>query len=65
MRIISATQNKHKLEEIYAIIKNYNMELVTLETAGYEPVEIEENGKTCDCSWKNSNWPGRSFRQYR
>lgn len=48
MRIISATQNKHKLEEIYAIIKNYNMELVTLETAGYEPVEIEENGKTCE-----------------
>ena len=51
MRIISATQNKHKLEEIYAIIKNYDMELVTLENAGFEPLEIEENGKTCE---KNS-----------
>ena len=48
MRIISATQNKHKLEEIYAIIKNYDMELVTLENAGFEPLEIEENGKTCE-----------------
>lgn len=48
MRVISATQNKHKLEEIYAIIKNYNMELITLEAAGYKSVEIEENGKTCE-----------------
>lgn len=48
MRIISATQNKHKLEEIYAIIKNYNMELITLEAAGYKSVEIEENGNTCE-----------------
>jgi len=48
MKIIAATQNKHKLEEIYSIIKNFDMELITLKDAGFGAVDVEENGKTCE-----------------
>ncbi|MDO5331575.1 MAG: RdgB/HAM1 family non-canonical purine NTP pyrophosphatase [Bacillota bacterium] len=61
MRIISATQNKHKLEEIYAIIKNYDMELFSLEDAGFSPIEVEENGKTCE---ENSLIKAKAICQY-
>lgn len=47
MRIIAATQNVHKLEEIYAIIKDFDMELVSQKEAGLD-VDVEENGTTCE-----------------
>ena len=47
MRIIAATQNAHKLEEIYAIIKDFDMELVSKKEAGFD-VDVEENGTTCE-----------------
>ncbi len=47
MRIIAATQNAHKLEEIYAIIKDFDMELVSQKEAGFD-VEVDENGTTCE-----------------
>ena len=47
MRIIAATQNAHKLEEIYAIIKDFDMELVSQKEAGFD-VDVEENGTTCE-----------------
>lgn len=48
MRVIAATQNKHKLEEIYAIIKDYDMELISQADAGFGNVDVEENGNTCE-----------------
>lgn len=47
MRIIAATQNKHKLEEIYAIVKKFGMDLVPMAEAGFD-IEIDENGTTCE-----------------
>lgn len=47
MRIIAATQNAHKLEEIYAIIKNFDMQLVSQAEAGFD-IDVEENGTTCE-----------------
>ena len=48
MRIIAATQNAHKLEEIYAIIKDFDMELVSQKDVGLGDVDVEENGSTCE-----------------
>ncbi|MCQ2553205.1 MAG: RdgB/HAM1 family non-canonical purine NTP pyrophosphatase [Clostridia bacterium] len=48
MRIIAATQNKHKLEEIYQIIKDFDMELVSQAEVGLGNVDVEENGTTCE-----------------
>lgn len=48
MRIIAATQNKHKLEEIYQIIKDFDMELVSQAEVGLGDVDVEENGTTCE-----------------
>ena len=48
MRIIAASQNKHKLVEINAITKDFGMELVTMKEAGLGDLEIEENGTTCE-----------------
>lgn len=48
MRIIAASQNKHKLVEINAITKDFGMELVTMRDAGLGDLEIEENGATCE-----------------
>lgn len=48
MRIIAATQNKHKLEEIYQIIKDFDMELVSQAEVGLGDIDVEENGTTCE-----------------
>ena len=47
MRIIAATGNAHKLEEIYAIIKNYDMDLVSQKDAGFD-IDVDENGTSCE-----------------
>lgn len=46
MRIIAATQNKHKIEEIQAITSEFDMEVVSLSEAGIPDIEIIENGTT-------------------
>ncbi|MCF0150655.1 MAG: RdgB/HAM1 family non-canonical purine NTP pyrophosphatase [Firmicutes bacterium] len=46
MRIIAATQNSHKIEELNAITKDFGMELVSMKEAGLGSLEIEENGTT-------------------
>ena len=48
MRIIAATQNKGKLAEFYALVKEFNFEIVSQADAGYGNVDIDENGTTCE-----------------
>ena len=46
MRIIAATQNKHKIREMEAITTDFGMEILTQEEAGLPAVESEETGAT-------------------
>lgn len=46
MRIIAATKNKHKIEEIQAITKEFGMEVVSRDDAGVPDKEVEEDGDT-------------------
>lgn len=46
MRIVAATQNKHKIEEMSAITKEFGMNMVSRLDAGVPDFEIEEDGKT-------------------
>lgn len=45
-RIIAASQNKDKIKEIEAIMKKFNMSVVSRDDAGVPKVEIEEDGDT-------------------
>lgn len=45
MRVILASNNQHKLEEIYDILKDFDYELVSMRDAGLD-MDIEENGTT-------------------
>lgn len=45
-RIIIASQNKHKIEEIEAITKKFGMTIVSRNDAGIPDVEIVEDGET-------------------
>lgn len=45
MKIIFATGNKNKMKEIRQIMKDLNMEILSMHEAGIE-VDIEENGTT-------------------
>lgn len=44
--IIAATKNKHKLEEIQKILDDYNTQLQSIEEAGYDHIDIIEDGTT-------------------
>ncbi|MDD4564692.1 MAG: RdgB/HAM1 family non-canonical purine NTP pyrophosphatase [Eubacteriales bacterium] len=46
MRIIAATQNKHKIEEIQAITREFDMEVISRGEAGIPDIKIIEDGKT-------------------
>jgi len=46
MRIIAATKNKHKIEEIQAITKEFGMDVVSRDDAGVPDVEVVEDGNT-------------------
>ena len=43
--MLAATNNKHKLEEISAILKELDIEIISLEQAGID-IEVEETGDT-------------------
>lgn len=45
-RIIAATRNKHKIDEIQAITREFNMEVISEAEAGIPDIEIEEDGIT-------------------
>ncbi len=46
MKVVAATKNKHKVEEINAIIGHFGFEVVSREEAGIPDIEIEEDGTT-------------------
>ncbi len=46
MRIVAATKNKHKIEEIQAITSEFGMDVVSRADAGVPDIEVEEDGDT-------------------
>jgi len=48
MKVIAATHNKGKMVEIFDIVKDFGIELVSWDDAGLGDLEIEENGTTCE-----------------
>lgn len=50
MRIVLASGNKHKLEEINDILKDFNYDLVTMHDAGLVDFDIEENGDSFEAN---------------
>jgi len=48
-KAILASNNAHKLEEIHAILKDFNYELLSMKDAGLD-IEIEENGDTFEAN---------------
>jgi len=46
MKIVAATQNKHKIDEIQAITKEFGMEVISRGEAGVPDIEIVEDGIT-------------------
>ncbi len=48
MRIIAATQNKNKLNEISQITKDFGLGLVSQADVGLGDVQIDETGSTCE-----------------
>lgn len=46
-KMIMATQNKGKLEEIKGLVKEYGIEVQSMADAGLADLEIEEDGTTC------------------
>ncbi|OGO77640.1 MAG: non-canonical purine NTP pyrophosphatase, RdgB/HAM1 family [Clostridiales bacterium GWB2_37_7] len=45
MKMLAATNNKHKLEEISAILNKLNIEVISMQQAGID-LEVDETGKT-------------------
>lgn len=45
MKMLAATNNKHKLEEIKAILEQLRIEVISLKDAGID-IEVEETGTT-------------------
>ncbi|MBR0597431.1 XTP/dITP diphosphatase [Sinanaerobacter chloroacetimidivorans] len=46
MIVVAATQNKHKIEEIQAITREFGMDIISRGDAGIPEVEIVEDGST-------------------
>ncbi len=46
MRIVAATKNRHKIEEIQAITREFGMDVVSRDDAGVPDIDIEEDGDT-------------------
>lgn len=44
--IVAATRNRHKIEEIEKILKEFDMSIVSRDDAGVPDVEIVEDGET-------------------
>lgn len=50
MRIVAATQNKHKIEEIQKIMGEFGMTVVSQAEAGLPDVDVEEDGDTFEAN---------------
>ncbi len=44
--IVAASRNKHKLQEMHAILKKYGMDIISRDDAGVPAFEVEETGDT-------------------
>ncbi len=54
--IIAASRNQHKIEEIEAITKKFDMQIISRDDAGIPQFEIEEDGETFEAnSFKKAN----------
>ena len=60
MRIIAATKNKHKIDEIQAITREFGMDIVSRDDAGVLDVEVEEDGDTFE---ENSEKKARAIME--
>jgi XTP/dITP diphosphohydrolase len=60
MRIVAATKNKHKIEEIQAIIREFGMETISRDEAGVPDIEVEEDGRTFE---ENSEKKARAIME--
>ena len=47
---ILASGNVHKLEEIYAILKDFDYNLISMEDAGFGDLDIIEDGDTFEAN---------------
>ena len=56
MRIVAATKNKHKIEEIQAITAPFGFEVISREDAGVPDFEIEEDGTTFEENSLKKPW---------
>jgi XTP/dITP diphosphohydrolase len=45
-KLVLASANQHKLQEIQSILKDFEFELITMKAAGYGEDDIEESGTT-------------------
>lgn len=50
MEAILASKNKHKLEEISTIVKEFGLELVTLDQANLDHIDVVEDGETFEAN---------------
>lgn len=50
MEAILASKNKHKLEEIEVIVKEFGIDLVPLDVAGYDHIDVVEDGETFEAN---------------
>lgn len=46
IKMILASKNKHKLKEIDEILKSFDIQLISMDEAGLESLEIVEDGET-------------------
>ena len=46
MTVVAATQNRHKIEEIEAITKEFDINIISRQEAGVPDIEIVEDGTT-------------------
>ena len=60
MRIVAATKNKHKIDEIQAITKEFGMDVVPRDAAGVPDIEVEEDGSTFE---ENSEKKAREIQE--
>ena len=59
MRVVLASQNRHKLTEIQVILAQYDMELVLQSDLGVR-IDVEENGSTFE---ENSELKARAVME--
>jgi len=60
MRIVAATKNRHKIDELRAIAAEFGMEVVSGADAGVPDVEVEEDGDTFE---ENSEKKARAIME--